>query len=1017
MKTSPLRLLILIHCLTGPARAGLVDPRGLWQFDGNFGSPSLVTSTLTAGTDYSFATDPAGYHFLQTQVWAPAKRLTALNFFGNNGGGTPTRTNQWTMMMDVKFDALQPYASVLQTDPSNATDAPFFLSSSNNLTGTLELLGSGFLSTAGAIPVNTWVRLAITCGNDGAGGGLTLKCYINGEASGTPIPAAFNGAAALHSSFHLFTDENSEMKPTKLSSLAFWGDTLNENDIRSFKGPQSSGIRPYVSWINFAGLPDGPGYADGTGSSAHFNSPFGVAVDAAGNSYVTDAGNSVIRKITPSGATTTVAGSPGNAGAVNGLGEIARFQEPAGIAVDSTGILYVADSGNHAIRRITPGGHVTTLAGRLGIAGNVDGDFRSAKFSEPKGVALDGSGNLLVADYGNSAIRRVVLATGAVSTLTAGASSYSEPQGVAVDGDGNIYVANTDVGNLIKINPAGVVSILAQAPLLQSRSYGIAVDGGGNVYVTSYNSSEISRVTPSGTVSIVAGSLTLEGNSDGQGTAARFRAPTGLAFDNSGNLIIADTLNHIIRRMNPLREVTTLAGSLDNSGSADGVGSSSRLANPSGVATDSAGNVYVADSGNSTIRKSTPGGVVSTLAGVAGAEGSTDGAGNAALFNGPGGVAVDASRNVYVADSYNHTIRKISPSGNVSTFAGTARNWGNANGQGSAARFDFPSGIAVDNAGTVYVADFDGRRIRTITPSGLVGFFAGFPGDASHAVEATRFTTAGIAVDGIGNVYRVIVNKHHVEKISPSGTITTHAGDAATFGHVDGPRATARFNLPTDVAVDEAGNLYITEGANHTIRKISAAGMVSTLGGSPTLAGIDSGLGRLATFNFPNAIAIDGAGIIYVSDARNHRICRGSPGTGSQSLTEWRQRHFGLMTDSGNAANSLDFDRDGAANLMEYAMGTDPTARSSMPPVPAGEIVGGNFQTTFIPPAGLTAISYQVEQSSSLLPGRWFPITRQLRQDTSRYGIPIGNPPDKGFLRIRINELPVTNSLYQSITP
>ncbi len=240
---------------------------------------------------------------------------------------------------------------------------------------------------------------------------------------------------------------------------------------------------------------------------------------------------------------------------------------------------------------------------------------------------------------------------------------------------------------------------------------GVATDSGGNVYVADRNNSTIRKITPAGVVTTLAGSALLIGSADGTGSAARFNFPTGVATD-SGNVYVADTEAHTIRKITSAGLVTTLAGSAGLSGSADGTGSAARFYHPTGVATDSGGNIYVAEYLNHAIRKITPAGVVTTLAGSAGLIGSADGTGSAARFNFPTGVATDSGGNVYVADQFNHTIRKITPAAVVTTLAGSAGLRGNADGTGSAALFNQPNGVATDSGGNVYVADYTNNTIR-----------------------------------------------------------------------------------------------------------------------------------------------------------------------------------------------------------------------------------------------------------------------------------------------------------------
>ncbi|RYD50219.1 MAG: hypothetical protein EOP85_00015 [Verrucomicrobiaceae bacterium] len=232
-----------------PAAAGVADFKGMWDLDSGFSGyhasiQPLDASSLVAGSDYTFATDGSGYTYLQTQVFAPAsKRLTVTNPTGPNGGGSPTATNQWTVVMDVKMDGLQSYAGLIQLDPANVMDVSLYIVSTDNQTGTLTGIG-GNLSAPGAFAVNTWYRLAVTCGNNGAGGNLEMKCYLNGVQSGPTRTQAFNGIFSMRPTFHLFSDDNAELRPAKLGCIGLWGEELSAADIASLGGPQPGGILP-----------------------------------------------------------------------------------------------------------------------------------------------------------------------------------------------------------------------------------------------------------------------------------------------------------------------------------------------------------------------------------------------------------------------------------------------------------------------------------------------------------------------------------------------------------------------------------------------------------------------------------------------------------------------------------------------------------------------------------------------------------------------------------------------------
>jgi len=218
------------------------------------------------------------------------------------------------------------------------------------------------------------------------------------------------------------------------------------------------------------------------------------------------------------------------------------------------------------------------------------------------------------------------------------------------------------------------------------------------------------------------------GNADGTGSAARFDFPLRAAVDSAGNVFVADRDNHAIRQVTTAGVVTTFAGSPGVRGSADGTGNAARFYRPSGLAFDSAGNLHVADSGNDTLRKVTPAGVVSTLAGYPGVWGSADGTGSAARFYSPLDLAADSAGNLYVTDTYNHTLRKVTPAGVVTTLAGSPGSYGSANGTGSTARFYYPGGVTVDSAGNIHVADTQNHALRRVTPAGVVTTRAGSAG-------------------------------------------------------------------------------------------------------------------------------------------------------------------------------------------------------------------------------------------------------------------------------------------------
>jgi DNA-binding beta-propeller fold protein YncE len=567
--------------------------------------------------------------------------------------------------------------------------------------------------------------------------------------------------------------------------------------------------------------------------------PQGIAVSSDGETiYVADTYNQIIRKIVfaSDGTATmsTLAGTAGTSGSTDGTGTAASFNEPIGIAVDAGGNLYVADSDNYTIRKITAEGVVSTIAGKAGTQGSVDGTGTAATFSEPFGITVDSSGNLYVADSYNSIIRKIT-PVGVVTTLAGGTLGSSDGTGTAVGFDG----------------PSG-----------------IAVDASGNLYVADSDNDTIRKITAAGVVTTLAGKANDYGYADGTGSAARFFWPMGIAVDASGNLYVADSHYGTIRKITSEGVVSTLAGIATTAGSADGAGTNAYFYGPEKIAVDADGNLYVADTGNCAIRKVTADGVVATLAGKAGTLGHADGTGTAASFNEPIGIAVDASGNLYVADTDNDTIRKITPEGVVTTLAGRAGIFGSADGTGSVASFSYPQGITADASGNLYVADTDNATIRKITPEGVVTTLAGKAGTYGSAdgtgAAASFYWPKDITVDASGNLYVADSGNVTIRKVTPSGVVTTLAGKAGTIGYADGTGTAAIFAYPEGIAVDANGNVYVADSGNSTVRKITPAGVVTTIIGVYGNPNNSTGL-LPASIYAPTGIAVDSNGNLYIT--------------------------------------------------------------------------------------------------------------------------------------------------------
>ncbi len=591
----------------------------------------------------------------------------------------------------------------------------------------------------------------------------------------------------------------------------------------------------------FAGATSGQGHVDASRADARFSYPGGSAFDGAGNMFLADSRNAVIRKIDSAGNVTTIAGGVSQTGSADGSGAAARFDSPADVALDGAGNVYVADTNNSTIRKITPAGVVSTFAGSAGQVGADDGKGSAARFAGPGALVCDRHGNLYVADTYNNTIRKIT-PDGSVSTLAGMAGSYGH-----ADGKG----PEAQFGN-----PSSM-----------------AIDPDGNLVVAD-GTHTVRRVTPAGMVTTLAGMPWQNGNQDGAGASATFSGLSGITVDGGGNVFVFDGWSHTLRKITPAGQVSTVTGKAGTVGNVDGSAAQALLKGPARLSSDRAGNVYVSDN-NSALRRVAPDGTVSTWAGRTGAAGTVDGTGNAARFSFPNGIAIDAQKNLYVADQDNQTIRKISSAGVVTTLAGSAGAYGHKDGTGAQAQFAGPGGVAVDAAGNLYVTEFNHHVVRKITPAGVVTTLAGAPGESGYADGSgaeVRFSGPNnVAVDKAGNVFVADYYNNAIRKITPAGVVSTFAG-AKDAGSADGTGSAARFRYPNSMAFDAAGNMLVTDSANGTVRRITPAGVVTTIAGLAGSLGRADGSGSAARFNMPWGIAVAGSGAIYVADAGNNLV-------------------------------------------------------------------------------------------------------------------------------------------------
>ncbi len=650
---------------------------------------------------------------------------------------------------------------------------------------------------------------------------------------------------------------------------------------------------------SFAGTIGGLGSTDGIGSRARFFGPAGIWGDDQ-NLYIADAGNHTIRKIViATGAVTTFAGTTGLSAFVDGVGTDARFGSLRGLWGDGT-FLYVSDQGNKVIRRIEIAtATVTTLAGTAGAQNLTDGVGSAARFLGPGPMWGDGT-NLYVGDTASTStsvirvIRRITIATGQVTTI---ANLTTTPSGfptfLGLWGDGtNLFVADSALDVIRKVViSSGQVSTLAGSPLTSGTADGSATTArfngpggvwgdGTNLFVSdSYNGTIRQVSLATGDTTTIAGIAGQYGADDGLGPLASFSFPF-LMWGSGTNLFVSDYDADTIRRINTGSTiVSTVAGLAGLSGITDGTGADARFSQPTLEWSDGS-NLYVTDIGSNTIRQvNLANGAVTTLAGDPNYDTDTDGTGSSAHFSAPIGITGDGKGNLYVSDAGSNTLRKIvMATGQVTTIAGNASAAaGSADGVGTAARFYQPLGIWSDG-NSLYAADSQNLTIRKIVlATGQVTTFAGAAGSQGTTdgagTRARFFFPEGIWGNGT-TLY--VTDGYGIRKIDiATAQVTTIAGNLTTPGSTDGIGTAASFSYPLGLWGD-GSNLYVADNDYATIRKIDlGTNNVTTIIGKPQVYGTENGRGSASRLVSP--IGLWGVGAtLYVSDdtASNIRAIR-----------------------------------------------------------------------------------------------------------------------------------------------
>ncbi len=649
----------------------------------------------------------------------------------------------------------------------------------------------------------------------------------------------------------------------------------------------------------------------GVATSARLNPPSGLVVDASGNVYIADAVSNVIRKVAAATGIITKAagnGTPGYSGD-GGLATSAQLSQPQGLALDAAGNLYIADEANYVVRKVAAGtGIIATFAGNgtQGLSGD-GGPATSAQFFGPSRVAVDGSGSVYIRDaraYG--AVRKVAAATGIITTVDAGASSGPPPYGssplpggMALDGAGNLYIEDLVLGHLYSYC---LIRQVAAATGIITTVYGpgypsadMVADGPGNLYFNGIGSLVLKLPAGTGTATPVAGKSTSGYSGDGgPATSAQINVMSyGMEADGSGNLYISDSSNGVIRKVAAATGIiSTVAGTGTPGFSGDGgLATSTQLAQPGSLAVDGSGNLYLSDTqrtntADTEIRKVAAGtGVITTVAGYGGY------------------VAVDGAANLYISDGES-IVRKVAATGAVTIVAGTGTvGYSGDGGPATSAQLHYPGGLAVDGSGNLYISDGGNCRIRKVaTGTGIITTVAGngtqgYSGDGGQATSAQMNFPLGVALDGAGNLFIADAFNYAIRKVAAgTGVMTTVAGNGTQGYSGDrGPAASAQMIRPWGVAVDAAGNVYVADAVAAT-----ASGGVSVDGVVRMLAPVTHALLSVTSSHSANFARgqSEAAYSVVVSNA-----AAAGPSSGTVTVTEALPAGLTLVSMSGAGWN------------------------------------------------------------------------------------------------------------------
>ena len=641
----------------------------------------------------------------------------------------------------------------------------------------------------------------------------------------------------------------------------------------------------------------------GPATNAALSGPQGVYIDSAGNIFIADSLNDRIREVdAATGIIHTVAGN-GNFGfsGDGGPATSAELHSPSGVFGDSAGNIFIADSGNERIREVVAAtGIIHTVAGNgnFGFSGD-GGPAPDAELVTPSGVFVDISGNIFIADTGNARIREVVAATGIIQTVAgngtnggggdggpATSAQLNGPFDVAVDGSGNVFIADSgnqrirevvaSTGTIQTVAGNGAQGFSGDGGPATSASlrnpFGLSVDGSGNIFIADRDNNRIRKVVAAtGNIQTVAGNGTFGYSGDGgPATSATINVPSDVYADSAGNLFVADSFNNRIRKVVAATgDIQTVAGNgiADFSGDG-GLAASAALHSPEGVFVDGAGNIFIADHSNGRIREVVAAtGNIQTVAGNGTFNFSGDGgpATSAGLVQ-SNGVFVDSSANIFLPD--NSRIREVvGTTGIIQTVAGNGTYGSSGDGgPATSAELYLPLGVYVDGFGNIFIADSNNSRIReVVAATGTIRTVAGngtsgFSGDGGPATGAQLAGPKGVYVDSAGNLFIADTYNSRIREVEAStGIIRTVAGNGAFgFSGDGGPATSAELDLlvgfSNGITGDRQGNLFIAEESNSRIRRISGLAAVVGISVGPSTATVSPSATQQFNANVTNAI-------------------------------------------------------------------------------------------------------------------------------------------------------------------